>query len=100
MSVASPSGVCHCVTVWLCCRTQPMKYSFQLIDYSMFTFQLFESNNLSFESTRLEHGKVLNSKLFEEAKTDSALGEGDFEVYYQTSRSGTKRRNPEVQKLS
>jgi len=28
-------------------------------------------NNLIFESTRLEHGKVTNSKLFVEAKTDS-----------------------------
>jgi len=32
--------------------------------------QLFESNNIRFESNRLEYGKVLKSKLFEEAKTD------------------------------
>jgi len=48
-----------------------MKYSCQLIANSMSISQLFESNNLNFESTRLEHGQVPNSKLFEEAKTDS-----------------------------
>jgi hypothetical protein len=37
----------------------------------MSTHQFFVSNNLSFESTRLEHGKVPKSKLFEEAKADS-----------------------------
>ena len=48
-----------------------MKYSCQLIANSMSISQLFESNNLSFESTRLEHGQVPNSKLFEEAETES-----------------------------
>jgi len=39
----------------------------------MFVNQLSESNNLSFESTRFEHGpgKIPNSKSFEEAKNAS-----------------------------
>jgi len=72
MSVVYPcSGVCHCAEVWLCCRTQAMKYLFELIANSSCVDQLFESNKLSLESTRLEHMKVPNSKVFEEAKTDS-----------------------------
>jgi len=58
----------QCVAVWQCCRTQAMKSFFQLIN-SMFVNQLLENNNLSCVA-RLEHGKVPNSKLFAEAKTD------------------------------
>jgi len=47
-----------------------MKYLFELIANSSCRDQLFESNKLSLESTRLEHMKVINSKVFEEAKTD------------------------------
>jgi len=46
------------------------KNPFQSSACSMSDNQLFESSNLSFESTTLEHGKVPDSKLLEEAKTD------------------------------
>ena len=55
-----------CHTVWQCCRTPAMQYSFQELTVSMCAIHLFEtwSINLNFEPTRLEHrGKVHDSKL-------------------------------------